>query len=84
MAAPLSLEDDDEVEFLRWTLPVERRSGATAAVARPAGAAAARQDTALLREVALALMAVAFMVMRCEERGEKKRRRQKEKKKLDA
>ena len=61
-AAPLSLEDDEEV-FLR-TLPAaaERRSGATAADARPAGAAA-RQETAL-REVALVLMAVAFMALR--------------------
>lgn len=61
----MSLEDDDEV-FLRTLLPAaaERRSGATtAADARPAGADA-RQETALLREVvALALMAVAFMVV---------------------
>ena len=74
-AAPLSFEVDDDDVFLR-TLPAaaERRSGATAADARPAGAAAARQETALLREeitVAVARMAVAFMILRCE-RGEKR------------
>jgi hypothetical protein len=77
-AAPLSLEEDDDDVFLRMVPAAERRSGATAADARPAGAAPARQEMALLREAAR--MAVAFMLLSCER--EKKERRKKRERSL--
>ena len=64
--------------FLRMVPAAERRSGATAADARPAGAAPARQEMALLREAAR--MAVAFMLLSCER--EKKERRKKRERSL--